>query len=68
MSTAKDEMKEYSKRMWLAVTSITVFTLLLVAALIGMSLNANSGVGLPVVIGTFVLGFVGSMKVYPSLV
>lgn len=57
MGAKKEEMKEYSRRMWLAVLFLTAFTLSLVAALIGLAINANSGVGLQVVIGTLVLSF-----------
>ena len=57
MSAAKDETKDYSRRMWLAVLLITAVVLSLVAALISMALVANSGVGVQVVLGTFILAF-----------
>jgi hypothetical protein len=57
MSAAKDEMKDYSRRMWIAVFLITAFALSLVAVVIAMALVANSGVGLQVVFGTFILAF-----------
>ena len=57
MSATKDEMKDYSRRMWLAVLLITAIVLSLVAALIAMAVIANSGVGVQVVLGTFILAF-----------
>lgn len=53
---SKDELKEYSRRWWLAVAFLTVFTLLLVSGLIGLSLVSHSGVGIFVVLGTLCIG------------
>ncbi|MFW9920754.1 MAG: ABC transporter permease [Candidatus Thorarchaeota archaeon] len=56
LAPSKDELKEYSRKWWLAVLSLTAFTLLVVASLIGMSLVSHSGVGIYVVLGTLCIG------------
>ncbi|MDF1537281.1 MAG: ABC transporter permease [Candidatus Thorarchaeota archaeon] len=57
LSDTKNRMKDYSRKWWLAVVSLAAFTLALVSVLIGLALTANSGLGLPVVVGTFVIAF-----------
>ena len=57
LSSPTDSLKDYSRKWWAAVLSLAAFTLLLVATLIALALEAHSGVGLQVVAGTFVIGF-----------
>ncbi len=57
LSDTKNRVKDYSRKWWLAVVSLAAFTLLLVSVLIGLALAAHSGLGLPVVTGTFVTAF-----------
>ena len=56
LAPSKEELQQYSRKWWLAILSLTVFTLALVASLIAMSLVSHSGVGSYVVLGTFCIG------------
>jgi len=56
LAPSKEELQDYSRKWWLAIVSLAVFTLALVASLIMMSLVSHSGVGVYVVLGTFCIG------------
>ncbi|MHA2191110.1 MAG: ABC transporter permease [Candidatus Thorarchaeota archaeon] len=55
LSGTRDRVKDYSPTFWFAVFLLAAFTIALVAALISLSLSSLSGMGIPVVIGTFVI-------------
>ncbi len=57
LSERKDRVQTYSRRWWLAVVFLTLLALLTVGGLIGLSLRANSGLGLQVVLSTFSIAF-----------
>lgn len=57
LSETKDRVGTYSRRWWIAVVLLTAFALLTVSGLIGLSLRANSGLGLQVVLSTFGIAF-----------
>ncbi len=56
LAPSREELQQYSRKWWLVIVSLTVFTLALVSSLILMSLVSHSGVGLYVVLGTFCIG------------
>jgi peptide/nickel transport system permease protein len=56
LSGTRDRVKDYSPTFWLGVFLIAAFTIALVAALISLALISLSGLGIPVVVGTFVIG------------
>jgi len=57
LSDTRNRVKDYSRKWWLVVVSLAVFTITVVAALISLALIASSGLGVPVVLGTFAIGF-----------
>lgn len=53
LSEATDRVRTSSRKWKVAFVSLSAFALIVVGGLIGLSVHANSGLGLPVVLGTF---------------